>query len=48
MLNFFTSFEGIIFMSVSTIIFIFGFLGYLAWKFYKLSGHKPMPGEKSW
>ncbi len=48
MLNFFTSFEGIIVMSVLTIIFIFGFLGYLAWKFYKLSGHKPVPGEKIW
>ncbi|UOG92719.1 MAG: hypothetical protein L3K52_03070 [Candidatus Thiothrix sulfatifontis] len=48
MSSFFTSFEGIILMSVLTIAFIFGFMGYLAWKFYKLSGHKPVPGEKNW
>jgi predicted negative regulator of RcsB-dependent stress response len=48
MSSFFSSFNGIVFMSVFTIVFILGFLGYLAWKFYKLSGHKPEPGEKSW
>lgn len=48
MSQFFTSSEGIVFMSVFTILFILGFLGYLGWKFYKLSGHKPQPGEKSW
>ena len=48
MLTVFTSASGILVMSVFTIIFILGFLGYLAWKFYKLSGHKPEPGEKTW
>jgi hypothetical protein len=48
MSSFFSSSTGIVFMSVATIVFIFGFLGYLAWKFYKLSGHKPVPGEKIW
>ena len=48
MMQFFDSTQGILFMSVFTIVFILGFLGYLGWKFYKLSGHKPTPGEKSW
>lgn len=47
-MSFFTSDVGIVFMSIFTIIFIFGFLGYLAWKFIKLSSHKPQPGEKTW
>ncbi|WP_020396645.1 hypothetical protein [Thiolinea disciformis] len=47
-MNFFASFEGILTMSVITIVFIFGFLGYLVWKFMKLSNHKPQPGEKTW
>lgn len=48
MSGFFTSTEGILFMSVLTIVFILGFMAYLAWKFFKLSGHKPEPGEKTW
>lgn len=48
MAHFFSSTQGIVFMSVFTIVFILGFLGYLGWKFYKLSGHKPQPGEKTW
>ena len=47
-MNFFASFEGILLMSVVTIVFILGFLAYLFWKFMKLSGHKPKPGEKTW
>jgi hypothetical protein len=47
-MNFFASFEGILLMSVVTIVFILGFLAYLFWKFMKLSGHKPEPGEKTW
>ncbi|MBK8454442.1 MAG: hypothetical protein WAQ53_19075 [Thiofilum sp.] len=48
MLSALSSSEMIVIMSVFTILFIFGFLGYLGWKFFKLSGHKPIPGEKSW
>lgn len=48
MASFFSSNEGILFMSVFTIIFILGFMAYLAWKFFKLSDHKPEPGEKAW
>jgi predicted negative regulator of RcsB-dependent stress response len=48
MMSFFTSFQGIVFMSLFTVVFIFGFFGYLGWKFWKLSGHKPQPGEKAW
>jgi hypothetical protein len=48
MAHFFSSMQGIMVMSVFTIVFILGFLGYLAWKFFKLSNHKPQPGEKSW
>ncbi|MEZ5454201.1 MAG: hypothetical protein R3E93_15480 [Thiothrix sp.] len=48
MAHFFSSAEGIVFMSVFTIVFILGFMAYLGWKFFKLSGHKPEPGEKSW
>lgn len=48
MLHFFSSAEGIVFMSVFTIVFILGFMGYLGWKFFKLSNHKPEPGEKAW
>lgn len=48
MAHFFSSMEGIVFMSIFTIVFIFGFLGYLFWKFLKLSNHKPQPGEKAW
>lgn len=48
MLSALSSSEMIVIMSVFTILFIFGFLGYLGWKFFKLSGHKPTPGEKSW
>ena len=48
MAQFFTSTQGILFMSVFTIVFIIGFLGYLFWKFMKLSNHKPQPGEKAW
>ncbi len=47
-MSFFTSDTGIVFMSIFTIVFIFGFFGYLAWKFMKLSNHKPQPGEKTW
>ena len=47
-MSFFTSAGGIVFMSVFTILFILGFLAYLVWKFFKLSDHKPQPGEKSW
>lgn len=47
-MQFFDSLYGILFMSIFTIVFILGFLGYLGWKLYKLSGHKPAPGEKSW
>ncbi|MEZ5535606.1 MAG: hypothetical protein R3F02_08265 [Thiolinea sp.] len=47
-MNFFASLEGILLMSSVTLIFIMGFLGYLFWKFMKLSGHKPEPGEKIW
>lgn len=48
MAHFFSSAEGIVFMSVFTIVFILGFMAYLGWKFFKLSSHKPEPGEKSW
>lgn len=48
MLSAFSSTEMILFMSIFTIVFIFGFIGYLGWKFFKLSDHKPQPGEKSW
>lgn len=48
MLTFFTSASGIMIMSIFTIVFILAFLGYLGWKFYKLSEHKPQPGEKIW
>lgn len=47
-MNFFASFEGILLMSTVTIICILGFLGYLFWKFMKLSSHKPEPGESVW
>ena len=47
-MSFFTSSAGIVFMSVFTILFILGLLTYLDWKFFKLSDHKPQPGEKSW
>lgn len=48
MAHFFSSFTGIMFMSIFTIVAILSFLSYLGWKFYKLSGHKPQPGEKTW
>jgi cytochrome bd-type quinol oxidase subunit 2 len=48
MLSALSSSEMIVLMSVVTLVFIFGFLGYLGWKFFKLSGHKPQPGEKVW
>lgn len=48
MSHFFSSLEGIVFMSGFTIVFILGFLGYLFWKFMKLSNHKPQAGEKTW
>lgn len=48
MAHFFSSAEGIVFMSVFTIVFILGFMAYLGWKFFKLSGHKPQAGEKTW
>ena len=48
MAHFFSSSQGIVFMSTFTILFILGFLGYLFWKFAKLSNHKPKPGEKAW
>ncbi len=47
-MNFFTSFEGILLMSVITVAFIIGFSIYMVWKFMKLSNHKPAPGEKTW
>lgn len=47
-MDFFSSLEGIVLMSSVTIIFILGFLVYMAWKFFKLSDHKPQPGEKGW
>ena len=47
-MSFFTSAAGIMFMSIFTILFILGFMGNLGWKFYKLSSHKPEPGEKVW
>lgn len=48
MLSFFATTEGILLMSIFTLVFIFGFLGYMGWKLYKLSDHKPRPGEKVW
>lgn len=48
MSSFFSSTSGILMMTSVTILFILGFLGYLFWKFMKLSNHKPQPGEKSW
>lgn len=47
-MDFFSSLEGIVLMSGVTIAFILGFLVYLGWKFFKLSAHKPQPGEKTW
>ncbi len=47
-MNFFSSFEGILFMTVTTIVAIVGFMGYMFWKVTKLSNHKPQPGEKPW
>ncbi len=48
MLSAFSSTEMIVSLSIFTIVFILGFLGYLGWKLFKLSGHKPNPGEKVW
>ena len=48
MLSALSSTEMIVFMSIFTIVFILGFLGYVGWKLYKLSNHKPSPGEKVW
>lgn len=48
MLSALSSTQMIVVMSVFTIVFILGFLAYLGWKFFKLSGHKPAPGEKTW
>ena len=47
-MSFFTSNSGIVFMSIFTIVFILGFIGYLICKFMKLSNHKPQAGEKTW
>ncbi|CAA6802488.1 MAG: Unknown protein [uncultured Thiotrichaceae bacterium] len=47
-MNFFSSFEGILLMTVMTIVAIVGFMGYMFWKVAKLSNHKPKPGEKPW
>ncbi len=48
MSNFFSSFEGILTMSVITIVFILAMMVYMGWKFFKLSASKPQPGEKTW
>lgn len=48
MLSFFTSTIGVLIMSGITLGFIVLFFAYVGWKLFKLSDHKPMPGEKAW
>jgi len=48
MSQFFSSSTGILTMVAVTMAFILTMMGYMFWKFIKLSNHKPQPGEKAW